>query len=192
MPWMTDAGHALATMMLNVINGARAVTFQNYTEVNVNTGAQRVASAILTVNAGAQNYIGFRTGALPVVIKSRLINQVGSTRIDYSAQTNRGFTGGTVIPISNPNNITQQPILMQAWHTVTPEAATGATVMYLQPFPILSAGVNAASRIGADTSGLEYVLAPNTDHVFPIDNVGTGNATAHWWLTFFEGDPDLP
>ena len=192
MPWMTDAGHALATMMLNVINGARAVTFQNYTEVNVNTGAQRVASAILTVNAGAQNYIGFRTGALPVVIKSRLINQVGSTRIDYSAQTNRGFTGGTVIPISNPNNITQQPILMQAWHTVTPAAATGATVMYLQQFPILSAGVNAASRIGADTSGLEYVLAPNTDHVFTIANPGTGDAVVHWWMTYFEGETDLP
>ena len=189
MPWMTDAGHALATMMLNVINGARAFTFQNYTEVNVKTGAQRVASAILTVNAGAQNYIGFRTGALPVVIKSRLINQVGSTRIDYSAQANRGFTGGTVIPISNPNNITQQPILMQAWHTVTPAAATGATVMYLQPFPILSAGVNAASRIGADTSGLEYVLAPNTDHVFTIDNVGTGNATVHWCRHSSKGIP---
>lgn len=81
---------------------------------------------------------------------------------------------------------------MQAWHTVTPAAATGATVTYLQPFPILSAGVNEASRIGADTLGLEYVLAPNTDHVFTIDNVGTGNATVHWWLTFFEGEPDLP
>ena len=149
----------------------------------------RVASAILTVNAGAQNYIGFRTGALPVVIKSRLINQAGSTRIDYSAQANRGFTGGTVIPISNPNNITQQPILMQAWHTVTPAAATGATVTYLQPFPILSAGVNAASRIGADTSGLEYVLAPNTDHVFTIDNVGTGNAAVHWCRHSSKGIP---
>ena len=179
-------------ILLRVINGARAFTFRNYTEVNVMTGAQRVASAIMTVNATTQNYIGFRTGALPVVIKSRLINQAGSTRIDYSAQSNRGFTGGTVIPISNPNNITQQPILMQAWHTVTPGAATDETVQYLQPFPILSAGVNEASRIGADTLGLEYVLAPNTDHVFTIANVGTGNATVHWWLTFFEGEPDLP
>ena len=192
MGWITDAGQALATLAVNVINGVRAFTFQNYTEVNVKTGAQRVASAILTVNAATQNYIGFRTGALPVVIKSRLINQTGSTRIDYSAQANRGFTGGTVIPICNPNNITQQPILMQAWHTVTPAAATGATVTYLQPFPILSAGVNVASRIGADTLGLEYILAPNTDHVFTIGNVGTGNATVHWWLTFFEGEPDLP
>lgn len=95
-------------ILLRTISGLRAITFQNY------TGAQCVAPTILTVNAGAQNHIGFRTGALPVIIKSRLINQVGSTRIDYSAQANRGFTGGTVIPISNPNNITQQPILMQA------------------------------------------------------------------------------
>lgn len=190
---MTDwrLKESVDAILLRVINGARAFTFQNYTEVNVKTGAQRVAS-VLTVNAGAQNYIGFRTGALPVIIKSRLINQTGSTRIDYSAQADRGFTGGTVIPICNPNNITQQPILMQAWHTVTPAAATEATVTYLQPFPILSAGVNVASRIGSDTLGLEYVLAPNTDHVFTIDNVGTGNATVHWWLTYFEGEPDLP
>lgn len=179
-------------ILLRIINGVRAFTFQNYTEVNVKTGAQRVASVILTVNATTQNYIGFRTGALPVVIKSRLINQAGSTRIDYSAQTKRGFTGGTVIPVCNPNNITQQPILMQAWHTVTPAAATGATVAYLQPFPILSAGVNVASRIGSDTLGLEYVLAPNTDHVFTIANTGTGDAIVHWWLTFFEGESDLP
>ena len=63
---------------------------------------------------------------------------------------------------------------------------------YLQPFPILSAGVNEASRIGAGTLGLEYILAPNTDHVFTIGNVGTGNATVHWWLTFFEGESYLP
>ena len=98
------------SILLRTISGLRAIAFQNYTEVNIKTGAQRVASAILTVNAGAQNYIGFRTGALPVIIKSRLINQAGSTRIDYSAQANRGFTGGTVIPICNPNNITQQPL----------------------------------------------------------------------------------
>lgn len=127
MPWVTGATHALATVALNVFNGMRAFTFQNYTDVNIKTGAQRVAPAILTVNAATQNYI------------------------------------------------TQQPILMQAWHTVTPAAATGATVTYLQPFPILSAGVNEASRIGADTLGLEYVLAPNTEHVFMIDN-----ATVHW------------
>ena len=73
-------------ILLRIINGARAFTFQNYTEVNVKTGAQRVASAILTVNAAT----------------------------------------------------------------------------------------------------------PNTDHVFTIGNPGTGNATVHWWLTFFEGEPDLP
>ena len=40
-------------ILLRIISGLRAITFQNYTEVNVKTGAQRVASAILTVNAGA-------------------------------------------------------------------------------------------------------------------------------------------
>ena len=89
MPWITDADHAQLTMMLNVINGARAVTFQNYTEVNIKTGAQRVASAILTVNAGAQNYIGFRTGALPVIIKPTMCS-----RLPIPAQGTLRYTGG--------------------------------------------------------------------------------------------------
>ena len=76
-------------ILLRCIEGLRAVTFQNYTEVNIKTGAQRVASAILTVNAGAQNYIGFRTGALPVVIKPTMCS-----RLPIPAQGTLLYTGG--------------------------------------------------------------------------------------------------
>ena len=62
MPWVTDASQALATAALNVVNGVRAFTFQNYTEVNVKTGAQRVASAILTVNAVVHWWMTFFEG----------------------------------------------------------------------------------------------------------------------------------
>ena len=43
----------LNTLWLRVFQGRRAVVFHNYTEVNVKLGRQRVASTILTVNAGA-------------------------------------------------------------------------------------------------------------------------------------------
>ena len=180
---------------MSLIRGNRAVPFHNYTEVNIKTGRQRVASAILTVNAGATVHIGVTTGSDPVVIKSRLINQISSTRIEYYARSDLSFTGavsGNIIPIRNPNNITKVPVGVQMWHSVTPGTPTESTVQYLDPFPIFAAGNNAQSRIGADTLGLEYVLKPNTSHVFSIANTGTGNATVHWWQTLCEGPLDLP
>lgn len=185
----------LNTLWLRVFQGLRAVVFQSYTEVNVKTGRQRVASTILTVNAGATTHIGVITGSDPVIIKSRLLNQIGSTRIEYYARSDLSFTGaasGNIIPIRNPNNITKVPIGIQMWHSVTPGTPTGSTEQYLDPFPIFAAGNNAQSRIGADTLGLEYVLKPNTNHVFSIANTGTGNATVHWWQTLYEGPLDLP
>ena len=185
----------LNTLWLRVFQGLRAVVFHNYTEVHVKTGRQRVASAILTVNAGATTHIGVTTGNDPVVIKSRLISQIGSTRIEYSDRSDLSFTGavsGNIIPIRNPNNITKVPIGIQMWHSVTPGTPTAATEQYLEPFPIFAAGNNSQSRIGADTLGLEYVLKPNTSHVFSIANTGTDNATVHWWQTLYEGPLDLP
>jgi hypothetical protein len=166
----------LNTLWLRVFQGVRAVIFQSYTEANVKLGRQRVASTILTVNAGATNHIG-------------------STRIEYYARSDLAFTGavsGNIVPIRNPNNITKVPIGFQMWHSVTPVAPTGATVQYLDPFPIFAAGINAQSRIGGDTLGLEYILKPNTSHVFSIANTGTGNATVHWWQSQYEGPLDLP
>lgn len=185
----------LVDYVMSLIRGDRAVPFQNYTEINIKTGRQRVASAILTVNAGATVHIGVTTGNDPVVIKSRLLNQSGSTRVDYYARSDLSFTGavsGNIIPIRNPNNITKVPIGFQMWHSVTPGAPTSATEQYLDPFPIFAAGNNEQSRIGSDTLGLEYVLKPNTSHVFSIANTGTGNATVHWWQTLYEGPLDLP
>ena len=185
----------LVDYVMSLIRGDMAVPFQNYTEINIKTGRQRVASAILTVNAGATVHIGVTTGDDPVVIKSRLISQIGSTRVEYYARSDLTFTGavpGNIIPIRNPNNITKVPIGVQMWHSVTPGAPTGATVQYIDPFPMFSSGNNAQSRIGSDTLGLEYVLKPNTSHVFSIANTGTGNATVHWWQASCEGPLDLP
>lgn len=106
----------LNTLWLRVFQGIRAVVFHNYTEVHVKTGRQRVASAILTVNAGTTVHIGVTTGSDPVVIDSRLLNQIGSTRIEYYARSDLAFTGavsGNIIPIRNPNNITKVPIGVQ-------------------------------------------------------------------------------
>lgn len=187
----TDWLNVLTTdsMLARVINGKRALTTMNYTEVDVKTGRQRVAQLKTTITSGATVSIGFVTGAEPVIIKSRIINQIGSTEIDYSAYENRTFTGGTTVNVVNPNRVTQVASNVTIKSAVTPDA--GGT-LYLEPFPIFAAGNNAASRIGGDVAGMEYHLKANTSHVFQISNPGTGAATVHWWITFFEGSSDLP
>ena len=175
-----------------VFTGLRAVCTQNYIEANIKNGRQRVVSRIVSVPAGTQVHIGVSTGDEPMIIKSRIISQSGSTQINYSAQSDLAYTGGAAIPIRNPNNRFKVPIGVSMFVGVTPGAVVpGVTEQYLDPFPVFG-GTAAASRIGTDTLGLDYVLKENTNHVFTIDNVGSGTATVHWWQTFYEGVPDLP
>lgn len=178
-----------------VFTGLRALCVQSYTEANVKNGRQRVASGFFNIAQGATLHIGVRTGADPVVIKSRYILLRGGTEIQYFARSDLAFTGevpGNLISIKNPNNRFKVPILTQMWSAVTPSAPTSETYQYLDPYVIAAAGTNAASRIGSDTTGLDYVLKENTSHVFSIQNTGTGAATVFWWQTLYEGELDLP
>lgn len=173
----------------DLVKGKKAMTVQPTNEVGVKLGNSRVLSARLTVGAGNQVYIGFTTGSLPFIIKGREVTQQGSTEVRYSAEEDRSYTGGTVINIRNPNRVTQQPIGISAKHTITPSGTAGT--IYLDPASIFGAGGSSASRIGTDVDGLEYVLKPNTSHVFTINNAGNGSADIFWWMTGIEGVPDL-
>ena len=57
--------------------------------------------------------------------------------------------------------------------------------------PIFGSGP-ASSRIGGDVIGLEYPLKEATDHVFTVSNPGLGSADVFWWITGYEGVPNLP
>ena len=178
-----------------VLGGLRAFTSCDYWDAGNKLGRQRVVSFIQSLTAGSQLYIGFRTGAEPVVITARVLQQLGSSQVNYSAQAKRTFstTGATAVPICNPNNEVQVASNVQVWYGVTPTAADGSTVEYLKPYPVLAAGTNAASRVATDFSASKYTLQANTDHVFTINNIGPGNASVvHWLLSFREGKSDLP
>lgn len=189
------ASDFMSTTLNWVSSGLRAFTSCDYWDTGNKLGRQRVASFITSLNSGQQLHIGFRTGAEPVVVTARIIQQIGSTQINYSAQAKRTFStsGATVVTPRNPNNVVNVPSGVSVWYGVTPNAADGSTVEYLAPYPVLAVGNNALSRIGTDVSAGKYTLAANTDHVFTFNNVGTGNASVlHWWLTFREGKSDLP
>lgn len=178
-----------------IFTGYHAVCSRTLTEANVLNGRQRVASGEFTIAQGATQYIGFRTGAEPVIIKSRLLQLAGGTKVAYSAKAGVSFTENhaNTITICNPNTRYKVPVGATAFHTVTPGAdVPGVTDKYLNDYPVYASGITAASRLGSDAQGLEYVLKENTSHVFAIKNTGTGAATVHWWLTFYEGAPDLP
>ena len=174
----------------DVVRGKRSMTVQSITEASVKLGKQRVISARFTVPAGQSVYIGFTTTTLPFVITGRFISQSGSTEIRYSAQEDRGYTGGTVIEITNPNGITQEQIGITAKLGVTQDAGPGGD-SYLKPYSIFGSGP-ASSRLGSDVSGLEYPRKAGTDHVFTMHNPGQGSAEVFWWITGYEGVPNLP
>lgn len=178
-----------------IFTGLHAVCFRTLTEANALNGRKRIASAEFSITQGASQHIGFRTGAEPVIITSRLIQLVGGTKVEYSAKASISFTENpaNVVSICNPNTRYKVPTGVTAFHTVTPGAdVPGVTDKYLNEFPVYAAGNNAASRIGSDAQGLDYVLKENTSYVFTIKNSGTGTASVHWWITFDEGFPDLP
>lgn len=164
--------------------------FSSTVQESVREGKQQVASAILTVPAGQAVNIGFRTGNKPVTINSRTINQIGSSRVEYSAREKLSFTGNIEanrITPKNPNNRNRVLSSVNIWHSVTPGIPTSETYQYLDPYALFSAGQNTSTRVGSDTLGLDYPLNANTDHVFTINNTGTGSATVFWWITFSEG-----
>lgn len=174
------------------VAGQRALTVQDYTSVNVKTGYQRIISKLFAgVAVGATVNIGFRTGANKIIIKSRLIQLSGGDQIDYRATTGATWTGGTNdVPVVNPNLVDPVASLCTVRSNVT---VTVPGTLYLQPYYIFGGGANTgnSSSVGGDVAGLEYVLPANTDFIWTITNSGTSVAKVFWWLTFFEGEPDL-
>ena len=94
----------MSTIIDWVASGLRAFTSCDYWDTGNKLGRQRVVSFITSLNAGQQLYIGFRTGAEPVVVTARTIQQVGSTQINYSVQAKRTFStsGATAVTPRNP------------------------------------------------------------------------------------------
>lgn len=103
MPGMTDADHAQATMMLNVINGLRGFCVQPYDEMNKKRGLQWEVSREISATAGTKYYSILKAGSVhPVDLKSRVLSATGDGIIARVYRiTSSDYTGGAADPVYN-------------------------------------------------------------------------------------------
>ena len=101
-----------------------------------------------------------------------------------------GISGGTAIPIQNYNDI--NPV------TTTISALSGATVTgngtaWGAPEHIYNSG-SVGQRTGSGLApGGDRVLLPNKSYLVQVVNGDSSSATTFdYFLTWFEGQPDLP
>lgn len=182
-----DAGSGIPT---GAFSGLRAITFQNYVEANVKNGVQyEISSDNLSLANGANIDVIFTTGANPVVIKNRLVKFNGThltTRV-YRAPT---YTGGTITPYFNLNdrNPVAGSVVIRTGATVT----VVGTEFGAPTFDIGSAGQGNSSLSTYSTLGIERLLAPNTTYLQRITNDSGAAQEVSSYLTWFEGNTDLP
>lgn len=152
-------------------SGSQPLTVQGFNESNSKRGVQYETSLLFTnITQAAPVYIGFETGDLPVIIKQRDIygNFVGGEFDVYKDST---YSGGTIIPIFNNNDLTPNPALSEVTQdpTVTDEGDQFGATTYL--IGSEGSGNRNISTFG-DAAG-EKILAPNTKYVGKITNTET-------------------
>lgn len=168
--------------------GLRGLVTQSYVETNTKLGTQFYLRTPATIANGATWYMGFQTGALPVLIKARdcyaLAESLAITLFKGST-----YTGGTPIGVQNYNDVAPVATTVTAAAGVTPTVNGtqwgGSEHIY---------GANSvAQRTGSGLPpGGDRVLAPNKAYMVALQNNGSGSVSADYYLTWFEGQPDLP
>lgn len=163
---------------------------QSYLESNTKLGnAFKFSARKINVAAGAQLDFGIETGAYPVIVKARYLNQLGSTEVTYSAFEDSVYTGGTAVQTRNQSRITPRASLFSV---VLDPTVTNIGTQYLPDFSILASGTNASSRLGTDAVGDETNLKPNTKHIFRARVVTNPATVLYLGLLVYEGPLDYP
>lgn len=186
--WRDD--ESVETQPPGIYSGLRALTVQSFNECNVKNGNQfELASNTAALAAGANVDIIFSTGALPVIIKGRIVKFNGTSLVTrvYRAPT---FTGGTVTPYFNLNDRNPATGLatVRAGATVTaPGTEFGAPT-----FDVGSEGQGNSSLSTYSISGNERLLAANTTYLQRITNDSPNTQRVSSYLTWYEGGTDLP
>lgn len=177
--------------------GLRALNVQGYVESNVKLGYQFYFQYMLpTLAGGGTNAvkIAFRTGAQPVLIKDRALYALGNSVGLQLFKAPTGISGGTAIPVQNYNDIIPQTSTVTVLGGVT---TTSNGTPWGDPTHIYGAS-QAAGRTGSGLApGADRVLAPNRDYLIVVTNLDTttgagGQALCDYYLTWYEGAPDLP
>jgi hypothetical protein len=192
MPWMTDADHAQATMMLNVINGLRGFCVQPYDEMNKKRGLQWEASREISATAGTKYYSILKAGSVhPVDLKSRVLSATGDGIIARVYRiTSSDYTGGAADPVYNmrPSIGTVLGAQVLTGFTLTTPVAnltkSGADLV----LRVNSQG--AQGGFTPDGFGSNRIVDVNEQILLEIESLGAQFVFAR--LEFYEGPLDYP
>lgn len=165
-----------------------AVTANTYSDVANKKGQLFTASRRVEAVAGSANLDSiFITGDKQVIFNQRIIGYTGKGVV---ASIYRGAvaTGGTVVEINNPNNITPQ--------AATAQLLTGATVTSIGQLTVAATySEGNASNQGQGNSqavlGERVIMAPNTTYLLRITSLDTAAQNINAYVSWFEDDTYL-
>lgn len=188
---LSFAGTGLFTRWFKeMLEGKQAVTMQSYLESNSKLGLQHEGSAVFpNVAAGAYNYTVFETGALPVILKARIVSYTGE---GISAEIYRDgtYTGGTLQVYQNASDINPVEGLTKIYTGVAVD--TLGTLVFAPDVRLGNQSIQGRGSHGL-LVGNEHVLRPLTRYLLALKSMNTtGNQTMTSYLTWFEGLPDRP
>jgi hypothetical protein len=175
--------------------GLRAINVQTYIESNVKLGQQfYIQSQIPVMEHGTLYNATFKTGALPVLVKDRQVYGNGNAWSYQAFKAPTGVSGGTPITIQNFNDINPGTSLCTLTTGVT---ATGYGTPWGDAQRVFGSN-SATNRVGQGlVPGGDKILKPNSTYLIQFNNFDTttgaaGEANIDYFLSWYEGQPDLP
>jgi hypothetical protein len=176
--------------------GNAAMVVQPYAEINAKRGLQFYARAAWPladpIAAGATRKLYFQTGSKKVIIKYREAESFAEELEIRLFASPTGVSGGTDLTIHNYNSVS--PTIT----TVLAAKKNVVTVSDGTPFddndPECYFGASGAGGRSTQTSApnIDRILPANAEFITTIKNTGSTSARAVYYLTWYEGDPDLP
>lgn len=173
-----------------VLVGLRALNVQSYTESNTKLGTQFYFQIqIPTVTAGGAVSIGFTTGALPVLAKDRQMTAFGSlVTLQFFFQgahvhRRHGHCGAELQrhqPGGHDGHDRQGSDGQQQRHAVG------------RPVRLFGSSSTAQRTSSGLAPGGDRVLKPNSKYLITISNPDNADAQVDYYLSWFEGQPDMP
>jgi hypothetical protein len=172
-----------------VLTGERALTTQSYTEANSKLGVQHESSTLLrAVEGGASNDTIFLTGALPVIIKGRVIGYTGDgvTAEIFEAPT---YARGTSVAYQNASAINPVPGLSKI---IVGAKVSDDGVLKFAPDHLIGNTSNQGKGTHSSIDRRESLLKRNTAYLLRLTSLDSQDQDIASLLTWYEGELDLP
>lgn len=181
-----------SSLLPQLFTGTRTITNQSYIEANTKNGAQFYLQYNLPQLPAASGVhkVSFVTGAKKVLIKGREMYGIGeSISIQLFRQPTVTPATGSPIDVQNYNDVNPIATTVLVRGGVT-AAANGTS--WGDPQRLFGQSA-AGQRTGSGLApGGDRVLQANSSYLVEFKNTGSGTADIDYFLTWYEGAPDLP